>query len=293
MSIKQHIPWRVKICVKIILSRLPFPYRVWQRLNLFKNGGMERPQYALGVFTEHLGRVNFANKHATFRSLEIGPGDTLFSAMIAQAYGASCCWLMDAGPFARRDIFPYREMARELQTRGLPAPNLDSSHSLDDVLAASGGRYLTEGVASWIAIPDASVDFIWSQAVLEHIRLKDFPFMLREMRRVIAPQGVCSHRVDLQDHLNGGLNNLRFSAALWESDLMAHSGFYTNRIRFQEMLRRFSDAGFDVEVLQVNRFPSLPTPRRRMAPQFRDLPEADLLVSGFDVVLRPARVASR
>lgn len=288
MSIKQHIPWRVKVCLKIILSRLPFPYRIWQRLNLFKNGGMEQPQYALGVFTEHFSRANFANKRAGFQALEIGPGDTLFSAMIARAHGATCCWLVDVAKFARRDIAPYRKMAAELRAKGFHVPDLDSSRSLDDVLAASGGRYLTDGMDSWRAIPDASVDFIWSQAVLEHIRRKDFPVMLREMRRVLSPCGVCSHRIDLQDHLNGGLNNLRFSATLWESDFMTRSGFYTNRIRFQEMLQDFSDAGFDVEVLHVNRFPSLPTPRRRMAPEFRNLPETDLLVSGFDVILRPA-----
>lgn len=287
MSIKQHLPWWVKVGVKIILSRIPFGYGMWQRLNLFKHGCMEQPQYALRVFTTHFNRANLTNKHSGFHVLEIGPGDTLFSAMIARAHDASCCWLVDVGKFARRDIAPYRKMAAELRAKGLHVPDLDSSRSLDDVLAASGGRYLTEGVASWRAIPDASVDFIWSQAVLEHIRRKDFPIMLREMRRVVSPRGVCSHRVDLQDHLSGGLNNLRFSAGMWESNFMAQSGFYTNRIRFGEMQRYFTEAGFNVEVLQVERFASLPTPRRCMAPEFRNLPEADLLVSSFDVVLRP------
>lgn len=288
MNIKQRLPWWVKIAVKVILSRIPSGYRMWQRLNLFKHGGMEQPQYAMQVFTTHFDRVNFANKHSGFSALEVGPGDTLFAALIAWAHGASGTWLIDVAPFARQDIAPYKKMAAELRSRGLSAPDLDGSRSLDDVLSASGGRYLTEGVHSWQAIPDASVDFIWSQAVLEHIRRRDFPIMLREMRRVLRPTGVCSHRVDLQDHLSGGLNNLRFSAALWESDFMAQSGFYTNRIRFREMLRYFAEADFDVEVLRVERFASLPTQRNRIAPEFRNLPESDLLVSGFDVILRPA-----
>ena len=288
MNIKQRLPWRVKMAVKIILSRIPSGYRMWQRLNLFKHGGMEQPQYAMQVFTTHFNRVNFVNKHAAFTALEIGPGDTLFSGMIARAFGASSCWLMDVGQFARRDIVPYIKMAAVLRGKGLSAPDVEDDHSLGDVLLACGGRYLTEGVHSWHEIPDASVDFIFSQAVLEHIRRRDFPLLLREMRRVLRPTGVCSHRVDLQDHLNGGLNNLRFSTALWESDFMAHSGFYTNRIRFGEMLHYFAEANFDVEVLQVERFASLPTPRSRIAPEFRNLPESDLLVSGFDVVLRPA-----
>lgn len=288
MNIKQLLPWQIKIVVKIILSRIPFGYRIWQRLNLFKHGGMEQPQYALGVFATHFNRVNFANKHSRFSALEVGPGDTLFAALIARAHGASGTWLIDVAPFARQDVAPYRKMAAELHKNGLPAPDLDGSQSLEDVLLACGGRYLTEGVHSWQAIPDASVDFIWSQAVLEHIRRDDFPIMLREMRRVLRSTGVCSHRVDLQDHLSGGLNNLRFSAALWETDLMAQSGFYTNRIRFGEMLRYFTEADFDVEVLQAERFATLPTPRSRMAPEFCNLPETDLLVSAFDVIMRPA-----
>lgn len=160
MYIKQHLPWRVKLAIKIILSRIPFGYRFWQNLNLFKHGGMEQPQYALRVFTTHFNRVNFANKNTEFHALEIGPGDTLFSAMIARAHGASCCWLVDVAKFARRDIAPYKKMAAELLARGLPAPHLDGSRNLDDVLSASGGRYLTDGVVAWRAIPDASVDFI-------------------------------------------------------------------------------------------------------------------------------------
>lgn len=287
MSIKQHVPWWVKIGVKIILSRIPFGYGIWQRLNLFKHGGMEQPQYALGVFTAHFSRANFADKHTGFHALEIGPGDTLFSAMIARAHGASCCWLVDVAQFAHRDIAPYKKMADELRARGLHAPDLGSSRSVDDVLSATGGRYLTDGVASWKAIPDASVDFIWSQAVLEHIRRKDFAATMREMRRVLSPGGVCSHRVDLQDHLNGGLNNLRFSAALWESDFMAHSGFYTNRINYSKMLGHFKAAGFSTEVIHVDRWSHLPTPRPKLAPEFRGISDDELLISSFDVILRP------
>jgi len=46
---------------------------------------------------------------------------------------------------------------------------------------------------------------------------------------------MCSHRVDLRDHFGSALNNLRFSDKKWELDWIANSGFYTNRIRLQEM----------------------------------------------------------
>jgi SAM-dependent methyltransferase len=132
------------------------------------------------------------------------------------------------------------------------------------------------------------VDFIMSQAVLEHVRRREFVDVVQHLRRVLRPDGVCSHRVDLKDHLSDALNNLRFSERVWESTFMAGSGFYTNRIRYSEMLQLFRRAAFDVEVVNVDRWARLPTPRGRLSEPFRHLSDEDLRVSGFDVVLRPA-----
>ena len=81
----------------------------------------------------------------------------------------------------------------------------------------------------------------------------------------------------------------RISSALWEQDWFANSGFYTNRIAFQEMLNAFEAVGFSVDVVQVDRWEALPTSIARMAPEFRDLDAAALLISGFDVVLKQRR----
>ena len=130
-------------------------------------------------------------------------------------------------------------------------------------------QYHTGGLESLRAIPDNSVDFIWSQAVLEHVRKADFLDTLREMQRVLGTHGVCSHRIDLTDHLGGSLNNLRFSYRIWESTLFSSSGFYTNRIRYSEMLRLFGEAGFDVQVCGIDRWPSLPIARKNLAPPYK------------------------
>lgn len=287
MNIKQALPWQAKIAAKIVLSRLPFDYRFWQRLDLFKHGGMEQPEYAHNVFRSHFKRADFAGKTGGFTVLELGPGDTLFSAVIARAYGAGQCYLVDIGHFARSDVLPYRAMADWLNHGGLVAPAIGDASSLAEVLNICRARYLTEGLHSFKEIPDASVDFIWSEAVLEHIRANDFHEMMRQLRRVLKPGGICSHQVDLKDHLGGALNNLRFPSRVWESNFMAHSGFYTNRIRYQTMLDCFESVGFKVDVVHLNRWKSLPTPRTKLSPGFRELAEYDLLVSDFNVVLRP------
>lgn len=135
-------------------------------------------------------------------------------------------------------------------------------------------------------IPSGSVDYCFSNAVLEHIPKQDFNQMAHELFRIIKPDGVCVHRVDLKDHLGGGLNNLRFSEKVWESTLFSGSGFYTNRIRFNEMLNVFVEAGFDYTLPRVLRWEQLPISNNKLDGAFRQLNDDDLLVSGFDIVLK-------
>ena len=96
-----------------------------------------------------------------------------------------------------------------------------------------------------------------------------------------------SHQVDFKDHLGGKLNNLRFSPETWEGRLFSESGFYTNRLRLDEMTQAFEAAGFSVEVRACTRWPSLPTPRSAMDAAFQGMTEEDLLVSDAHLVMSP------
>ncbi len=287
-SLKTALPWWAKIAAKLLLSRLPLPYSLWKRLSLFEQGAMERPEYAYRVFRGHFDRASAHFDIENFVALELGPGDTLYSALIARSFDAARTHLVDDGDFATRNLENYEAMYRYLSQRGRPIAITRPLASLERLLTDCGAQYHTSGLASLRTIPDGSVDFIWSQAVLEHVRKADFLDTLRELRRILGSHGVCSHRIDLTDHLSGSLNNLRFSDRTWESAFFSSSGFYTNRIGYSEMLRLFEDAGFDVEVCGINRWSSLPVARRNLAPPFKDLPEDGLRVSGFDVILRPA-----
>lgn len=284
-AIKSRLPWWSKIGAKLVLSRLPAAYGIWQRLGLFRHGYMDTAQYALGVFSSHVERAGLAGRLAGKTVLELGPGDSVATALIAKAFGARAI-LVDAGAFARPDIAAYRPLADALRTAGLAPPPLDSVTTLDDLLAACDASYLTQGLASLRTIADESVDLVFSQAVLEHVRKHEFVETQRALARILKPGGVCSHRVDLRDHLGGGLNNLRFSERLWESPFFAGAGFYTNRIGFDGMLQAFAQAGFEVDVTEVRRWDKLPIDRRRLADEFRLIPDDVLTVCGFDAVLR-------
>lgn len=281
------IPWWGKIAAKVILARLPVDYKIWKRLHLFQYGDMEKPSYAHGVFRKHFDAVRSRRTFNRFVGLELGPGDSLLSAMIAHAYGASAYYLVDVGAFAQADVKRYRAMADFLADQGLPTIEVDNVTSMEAILAACRATYGTSGLSSLRAIPDKSAHFVWSHTVLQHVRRSEFLDTMKELRRLLRPDGISSHWVDLQDCLGGALNNLRFSAPVWESAVMAESGFYTNRIRYSEMLALFKEAGFDTDVISMKRWDHLPTPRAKLSGCFKALSDEELCVRGFHVLLRP------
>lgn len=288
MSLSQRLPWWSKLGAKLILSRLPIPYGAWRRLSVFRHGDMQDPARAITVFQEHYQRAkDVAVLPDGFTMLELGPGDSLLSAGVAKALGASASILVDAGPFATRNPDGFRQLDRELERRGLADLALPAGIDFDGILTAIGARYLTDGLTSMKTIPDASVDLIWSSVVLEHVIRAEFTPMAVEMRRVLKPTGVMSHSIDLRDHLGGGLNNLRFAEARWEQPSWRSAGFYTNRLSQTDILERFDQAGFDGEVVGQTRWPAPPIRRDRLAPEFRDRSDDELSLAEFDVLLRP------
>jgi SAM-dependent methyltransferase len=249
---------------------------------------MEQPDYAMSVFEKHYARLDPQGKRKGFVMLELGPGDSLSSAPIAYVHGAKACYLVDAGSFAADDFETYAALIGRLHKKGFDTSELSRCTSLADLLDACSCTYLTSGIQSLRTLPDKEMDFIWSHTVLQLVRKQEFMDFVRELRRIIRPDGVCSHRIDLKDLLAESLNNLRFPQTIWETGLIASSGFYTNRIRYSQMLDIFQQAGFSCEVLHVDRWDTLPIPREKLAREFRGLSDDDLMISGFDVVLRPA-----
>jgi SAM-dependent methyltransferase len=284
MSVKSRIPWQAKIAAKTVLSRLSVGYALWSKFGLFRHGKMDQIDYAYGVFKQH---YDLVKPSKGFVGLELGPGDTLASALLSQSFGGSASYLIDVRDFAQRDMSFYYSLRRFLSEKNLPARDLESVASVEELLSLCRSRYMTGGVASLRLIPDGSVDFIYSHSVLEHIREAEFLETMRELRRIVRNSGGCSHRIDLQDHLSGALNNLRFSKGLWESNFISQSGFYTNRIRFSEMIEMFKAAQFDAHVVKIDTWRELPTPKQKLAARFRKMSDEDLRVSGFTVLLKP------
>lgn len=280
-------PWWLRIAIKLVLARVPIPYRWWRRLGVFRHGDpvrdVERP--ATG-FAHHYG-IYRAHSDAPLRGfVEIGPGDSLGLALFAKAAGAERIWLVDAGDFALDDPAHYRAVLARLEAMGLSAPRVAAPETKKSVLAATGAVYATDGLAALARIDDEAVDLVMSTAALEHLPLAEFDEFLRQHFRILRPGGIGSHVVDLRDHLGGSLNHLRFPTRWWERRLIASSGFYTNRLSHAAICARARAHGFAVSETQRSLWPEPPLLRARLAPEFRGLPDDELRIAGFALVLQ-------
>ncbi len=281
--------WAAKIAAKLILGRLPYRHQLLRNLGMFKHGQMDEAAHALKIFNLHEKTAFPAGFPAGSSVMELGPGDSLVTALIAKSYGAGAVYLCDVGHFASNNIEDYQRLAIELHQAGLEnIPNLANVDSVSEMLNLCNASYITNGLEGLRSIADNSVDMIWSHSVLEHIRKRDFFKTMVELRRIIKDTGRVSHSVDLQDHLDKSLNNLRFSKSLWENDFFANSGFYTNRLRCEESLKLMEKAGFRIVTHEKGQWDSLPLPREKMHPDFIHFSDDELRVRNYSVLLTAA-----
>jgi len=281
------LPWWAKIGAKIVLSRALPSYRLRKAFGLFLHGNLDQNVAQHRAFVENTLKQHAAFAGANARAiLELGPGNTLGAALFAAARGVTRIWLSDVGDFAESDMEFYRRLAALLEAEQPGFAQRVDLSARARMLASLNATYLTGGTGSLAGIPSGTLDLILSTAVLEHVARAEFARLAAEMMRMLRPGGTSYHEVDLMDHLGGAQNNLRFSEAAWEGRLMANSGFYTNRLRCCEILQIMRDAGFQVALARVARWPARPTPRRALARRFEQFAEDEMRIANFGVWLR-------
>lgn len=132
-------------------------------------------------------------------------------------------------------------------------------------------NYLQQS-AEDMSIGDGEANFVLSQAFLEHV--SDPAKVLREIARITAPSGIGSHVIDMTDHRRYGeeIHPLEFLEE--DAPGMAHG---SNRLRRSAFVALCEAQGLEVlQVESIATFPVSAEMRRRMAPQFAQLPQEDL-----------------
>jgi len=215
--------------------------------------------------------------------------DSVATCIVAWSDGSAGGYLVDYGAYASNSMDDYYPLIEKLIAMN-PARDITgllNCKNVAELLEATGCIYMENGLDGLKEIQSNSIDLVFSQAVLEHVRLSEFSHVCRELYRVQALSGIGSHSIDFKDHLGGSLNSLRFPQDLWEKDWFAfNSGFYTNRLRCQEILSEFEQVGFHVDILEQEMWESIPLNRKQLDARFSSMKDADLLTKGVKIITR-------
>jgi len=250
--------WWMKIPAKLVLARLPISNSFFRKLFIFRHGFMDDAGYAFGVAEKHYDNAK-PWLPENFTTLELGPGDSLLSALNMHAFGAAKTYLVDSGKFASDDVRVYASAYEKLYEQGY------------DVSAARNDA--------------GSVEDFFQNIDLEYL---EFDNTMKELYRILRPGAVGTHVIDLKDHFEESLNNLRLSHSLWESDFFAKSGFYTNRMRHDEVIESIKGAGFEI-VSQTNKtWDELPLDKKKFTTPYNTYSDENLKIFEIDIVLRKA-----
>ena len=245
---------------------------------------MDNENYAIDVFNRHVKYAGIYDNLKGLHILELGPGDNLSTGLISHAHGASCT-LVDVDNFANFTEKNYKNLQNKLNSDLGVNLNLNFTNE-ESFLDKINCCYHTEGMVSLKKIGNNSIDFIFSQAVLEHVKKADFRETVYETKRILKPDSFSSHRVDFKDHLGGNLNNLRFSEELWEGNLFSSSGFYTNRLRLNEILGVFRSEGFEIITIDKNNWDFLPIERHKIHRSIKYENLDELKTSSFNILVK-------
>lgn len=222
--------------------------------------------------------------------LEIGPGWDFGSAMIM---GENAKKLIVADKYlASWDNDFHPQVYRAIQTiLGKPSKLLDA-------VVASGGynghiETLEEPAYALGSISSNSVDYIYSNAVLEHVHPLDKAAV--ELFRVTAPGGYGAHQVDFRYHRNFDypLEYLLLTRAEFSKLLELTHCEVGCQTRVKEAAEYFAAAGFEIITVEVNCTASpdyMQTflPRLRASPlsPYRDWPADELAKLGARLIVR-------
>jgi hypothetical protein len=282
------VPWWVKFSVKLALGALPVPSRAWRALGLRRHSfDPDETARLVPPLAERIARATAITGRPPRAVLEVGPGAMVRRAPIAAALGLGPIWYLDVEDDAPHDLAAYRRAADAARAAGLAPPDLGGCTTRDDVFRACNARYLVGGNEALTAIADASIDMVFSEVVLEHVRRDAFAGLLSGLRRVTARDGVGLHGVDFHDHLGCALRHLQFAPAFWEGAAVGRAGLYCNRLGLSEMLEAFAAAGFDASAPRRLVWHVPPLPPGGVHPALRRNP-ADDRVCFAEIEARPA-----
>jgi hypothetical protein len=243
-----------------------------------------------------------------FTAFELGTGAWPIVPIGLFLCGASDIFTYDVVPVLRRDTLRrtlglFGEFKNEgALERILRAVQPERLRRLEDVLgrvdeetpAQSLGRlniHVRIGDARATALPDNSLDLVFSTVVFEHIGAEILRGLLSAFGRIAKPDAVMSHYVGLSDQYASfdksitPFNFLKYSDRQWR--VLNNPIIPQSRLRLADYRESFKQSGWDI-VEERNTSGALDDLNKvRLAPEFAKYSTRDLLVLFSWLVARP------
>ena len=286
------------------------------------SGGTCSGRYCYSVWLRHLVRAHESGLRTSFQSVaELGPGDSIGMGLAAILSGADRYIALDikahADPetnskildevlalFQARAPIPddaeFPMMQPKLARYDFPRDLLDerrlasslATARVDEIRSAIAGRRASidiSYVAPWYdpaVVQEDSVEFLFSQAVLEHV--DDLDAAYSAMERSLKPGGIMSHSIDFSSHnvTRAWNGHWTLSDQAWR---LVRGGrpYLINRQPLSRHLNLLREHGFEVVKVESRR--GAVAKSFRPARRFRSLSDEDVSTKGAFVQARAGR----
>ena len=186
--------------------------------------------------------------------LEIGPGNFLATGLLYLALGAKKVYLLDRFKhifWDKKGIAFHKALLDEIAKRNYryqEAVNESVTITKNSIELNPDLIEYRLGDAAELPFENESIDFIFSNAVMEHIHNPEDA--VKEFARVTKAGALNSHEIDLRDHFfkSTPLRLLKYSDTLWNLMAWNRPG-YTNRLRFSDWIMLFKRY-FKIELIK-------------------------------------------
>jgi len=282
-------------------------------------GGTNSGRYCYAVWLRHftLARATVPDL-GLVRVAELGPGDSLGIGLAALLSGAEHYTGLDVVPYAsatvnerildelvelfrRRVAIPgnneFPEMHPNLETLEFPSKDIPSLEACLAEERVERIRWslrnvghpdsMIDYVAPWsdsARIDPASLDFVFSQAVLEHV--DDLSGAYSALRTWLKPGGLMSHQIDFRCHgtANAWNGHWGYPDWMWRT-IRGNRPYLLNRQPYSSHRKQITELGFRI-VREIPIKGNSALTSSILSARYSDLSDADLTTQGCLVQAR-------
>ena len=168
--------------------------------------------------------------------------------------------------------------------------SLCNAKTTEQLLRAAGIEYFAPHDAADSGLPDASVDVVFSNSVLEHVPADTILRIMRETRRILRKGGLAFHSANCGDHYAyfdrriTPVNYLTYPERQWSK--WNNSLLYQNRLRPSDFIDLAEQSGLRIVLQKSKPNPNLLSvlPTMTIAREFLRYPPEQLASTSVDFV---------